>query len=79
MFITDADRKHFRYQILTHRPGPFRRAITASEAESRQWTVAWVGLEPVSGCEPAVDFTRLFTLSGFPVRMLASFIGTSGG
>jgi hypothetical protein len=78
-FITDADREHFRYQILTHRPGMFRRAIIASEAESRQWTVAWVGLEPVSGCEPALDFTRLFTLSGFPVRMLASFVGISGG
>ena len=53
--------------------------LHASEAESRQWTVAWVGLEPVSGCEPALDFTRLFTLSGFPIRMLASFVGTSGG
>jgi hypothetical protein len=77
-YITDADRERFRYQILIHRPGLFRRAIAASEAESRQWTVAWVGLEPVSGCEPALDFTRLFTLSGFPVRMLASFVGTRG-
>lgn len=78
-FITDADREHFRYRVFIFQPELFVRAITASEAESRQWTVAWVGLEPVSGCEPALDFTRLFTLSGFPVRMLASFIGTSGG
>ena len=79
IFITDAGREHFTYRIIAAPGLPFRRAITASEAESRQWTVAWVGLEPVSGCEPALDFTRLFTLSGFPVRMLASFVGTSGG
>jgi hypothetical protein len=76
-YITDAGREHFRYQISIFSPG-FMRAITASDAESRQWTVAWVGLEPVSGCEPAVDYTRLFTLSGFPVRMLASFVGQAG-
>jgi hypothetical protein len=78
-FITDAGREHFTSIRIAGRGGLFKRAITASEAESRQWTVAWVGLEPVSGCEPALDFTRLFTLSGFPVRMLASFVGTSGG
>jgi hypothetical protein len=71
-FISAADREHFTYRIIVAPELPFQRAITASEAKSRQWTVAWVGLEPVSGCEPALDFTRLFTLSGFPVRLLAS-------
>jgi len=82
-FITDAGRERFTYRIIGRGIGApqllFHRAITASEAESRQWTIAWVGLEPVSGCEPTLDFTRLFSLSGFPVRMLASFVGTSGG
>jgi hypothetical protein len=83
-FITDADRERFKYRIFNRGvsdiPGHlFRRATPVSEAESRRWTVAWVGLEPVSGCEPALNLTRLFTLSGFPVRGLASFIGTSGG
>jgi hypothetical protein len=78
-FIADTDREHFRYRVFIFRPELFRRAIAASEAESRQWTIAWVGLEPVSGCEPDVDFTRLFTLSGLPVRMLASVVGASGG
>ena len=70
-----------RITLSDHCPpsGYVQASDYASEAESRQWTVAWVGIEPVSGCEPALDFTRLFTLSGFPVRMLASFIGTSGG
>jgi hypothetical protein len=77
--ITDAGQEHFTYRISIAPPLLFQRVMTTSEAESRQWTVAWVGLEPVSGCEPALDVARLFTLSGFPVRMLAAFIGTSGG
>jgi hypothetical protein len=77
--ITDAGQEHFTYRISIAPPLLFQRVMCASEAESRQWTVAWVGLEPVSGCEPVLDVARLFTLSGFPVRMLAAFIGTSGG
>jgi hypothetical protein len=78
-FITDADSEHFTYRIIGVPQLPFQRTIAHSEAESRQWTVAWLGIEPVSGCEPAVDLRRLFTLSGFPMRMLAALVGTSGG
>jgi hypothetical protein len=77
--ITDADWERFTYQVLGVQPLPFQRTIAPSEAESRQWTVAWLGIEPISGYEPAVDLGRLFTLSGFPMRMLAALVGTSGG
>jgi hypothetical protein len=71
-FITGADRERFTYCIIGAQQLPFQRMIAPSEAEDRQWTVTWLGIEPVSGCEPALDLRRLFTLSGFPMRMLAS-------
>jgi hypothetical protein len=78
-FITDAGQERFTYRIIGAQQLPFQRTMTPSEAESRQWTVTWLGIEPVSGCEPALDLRRLFTLSGFPMRILASFVGTGGG
>jgi hypothetical protein len=66
-FVTDADRESFTYRIVRTRElsFPFERAISPAEAERREWIISWLGIEPVSGCEPNLDFGRIYTLSGF--------------
>lgn len=80
-FIASATNRNFVYRIINAeqppsnaRLFPFARVVTATEAESRRWRVAWLGVEPVSGCEPVLDFARIFSLSGFPIFTLARFI-----
>jgi hypothetical protein len=68
-FITNADRERFAYRIIRAEELslPFGTAISPAEAETREWTISWLGIEPGSGCEPNLDFGRIFTLSGFPL------------
>jgi hypothetical protein len=72
-FVATATRDSFTYRILNVAQNPFSRSVTAAEAERRHWRVLWLGLEPVEGCEPKRDFSRVFTLSGLHVRGLSMF------
>jgi hypothetical protein len=72
-FIAAATRDSFTYRILNIARNPFSRTVTAAEAERRHWRVVWLGLEPVEGCEPKRDFSRVFSLSGLRVRGLSIF------
>jgi hypothetical protein len=72
-FISTATAKKFIYRILNVGRYPFLRKVTPAEAESRRWRVAWLGLEPVGGCEPTLDVSRIFTLSGFRSAALTGF------
>ena len=65
-FITDASSESFTYRIIQ------TEQASETEAEKRRWTVSWLGVEPVTGCEPALDLARLFTLSG--VSILKAFL-----
>ena len=64
-FITAATATSFTYRLFNFERDPFLRQVTAAEAERRRWRVAWFGLESANGCEPARDFSRIFTLAGF--------------
>jgi hypothetical protein len=47
-FIASATRQRFTYQVLQSSQMP----LPPEEAEYRKWTVSWLGIEPVTGCEP---------------------------
>jgi hypothetical protein len=78
-FIATANVDRFRYRILNIHGAPFLRSVPAAEAERRGWRVAWCGLEPVKGCEPAVDVSRIFTLSGFRLSAPTAVTFTRAG
>ena len=43
---------------------PFGAEVNSGMAEQREWTLSWWGVEPVTGCEPALNLTELFTRAG---------------
>ncbi len=61
-FITDADREGFTYRIFQ----PESTLPKPEEAERLGWSLFWLGVEPVTGCEPAFNLQLAFTLAGFP-------------
>ena len=76
-FIADATAESFTYRIGWQ--PPFKRMIEHRlEAETRRWRLFWFGIEPVTGCEPALNLTELFILAGFPFHMLGSMASTTG-
>jgi hypothetical protein len=66
-FITAANSVGFTYRIIRADHLPFGTTISPDEAESRRWTISWVGIEPIVGREPALNLARIFALSGFSV------------
>jgi hypothetical protein len=71
-FITDVKTESFVYRRLM-----YGTTITPDHAEGHQWTVSWLGIEPVTGCVPALDLARIFTVAGFPLLRLVPFAGGS--
>ncbi len=61
-FITDADREGFTYRIFQ----PDSILPKPGEAEGFGWSLFWLGVEPVTGCEPKFNLQLAFTLAGFP-------------
>ncbi len=74
-FITNPTKESFTYRLLKTDYPPFE-TVSVNEAEQQQWHITWLGLEPVTGCEPPLIF--LYTLAGLPIDWL-QFFGTSGG
>ena len=72
-FISTAKVNSFTYRILNVGGAPFLRKVSAAEAERRGWRLAWLGLEAVKGCEPAMDASAISTLSGFRVSAARAF------
>jgi hypothetical protein len=57
-FITDTAQDKFTYRLI---------GLSPQMAEQRQMYISWFGVEPVTGCEPIVDLTRLFDLAGYSI------------
>jgi hypothetical protein len=74
-FISHAAEESFTYRIGDQ--PPFKRIIQPSEAKSRRWRISWLGIEPVTGCEPALNLAWLFVLAGFPLHLLASMVSST--
>jgi hypothetical protein len=53
--LSDMTADSFRFRIVI--PGEFVRTVA-------DWAVSWVGVEPVPGCAPSFDLTRLMTMAG---------------
>jgi hypothetical protein len=69
-FITDVKPDGFIFRIIlrgTQFPIGIHFPADKDEAEERQWSVCWHGLEPVSGCEPRRVPGRVFTIPGVRV------------
>jgi hypothetical protein len=62
-FIANATHETFTFYVAGVRP-PFGLAPDAAAAEQAGWTISWLGIEPVRGCEPTIRATRFFRLSG---------------
>ena len=61
-FVTDTDREGFTYRIFQ----PDSEPLKPGDAETLGWSLVWLGVEPVTGCEPKFDELLTFTLAGFP-------------
>jgi hypothetical protein len=58
--ISEATSRSFTLRILQEPALQSGLRAPAAAAERRGWAVEWVGVEPVSGCEPRIDVTRIF-------------------
>lgn len=65
-FITDADWKGFTYRIFQPEFDDDSGPLQPGDAETLGWSLFWLGVEPVTGCEPKFDELLTFTLAGFP-------------
>lgn len=63
-FISQTTPSSFTYQILRGKGFPLGEPFPPSELEKREWTVEWMGLDPVTGCAPNLSLTRIFSLAG---------------
>jgi hypothetical protein len=59
-FITDAEPAGFKFRILPGERFPLGSRVSFADAEARNWTVSWVGFEPVKGCPPSLALTPAF-------------------
>ncbi len=66
-FITDANRESFTYRIFQPESEQFEALPEPGEAESCGWSLFWLGIEPVTGCEPKYNPLLTFTWAGFPI------------
>ncbi len=58
-YLADMTAESFMFRIVI--PGTFARTAP-------NWAVSWVGVEPVPGCAPSLDLTRLLTMAGMLFR-----------
>lgn len=78
-FITQAGPESFIYRLIMLEGFPFGESVSVTEAENREWTLSWLGLEPVAGCGPGVDPLNLYFPSGLPVSQpLEAILETIG-
>jgi len=63
-FIARATPTSFTYEVLLGRGFPVGEPFAPEQLESRQWTIDWIGLEPVTGCAPRLDLTSVFDFAG---------------
>jgi hypothetical protein len=70
-FITGATKESFKYHVIAVKGLPSDEFVGSTKAEERGWSISWLGIEPVTGCEPKLDLGRIFFLSGFISEILA--------
>jgi len=63
-FIAQATAKNFTFEVFIERGFPVGEPFSPDQLETRQWTVNWMGLEPVTGCVPNLALTPIFSLAG---------------
>lgn len=66
-FMTDVRPESFTFRVIRVALPLVEVPVSGAQAERRQWTVSWLGLEPVTGCEPRRDPKRIFSLSGIQI------------
>jgi hypothetical protein len=64
IFMSDANERRFTLCIIQEPTLGFGLLNSAAAAERRGWTVEWMGVQPVSGCEPGIDARRIFDRAG---------------
>ena len=58
-FVTRATASSFTYGYVLPGDGIEPGVTGAANAENKEWTVAWVGLESAGGCEPILDLLKI--------------------
>lgn len=70
-FIAQATAKNFTFDVLLGGSFPVGKPFSPDQLETRQWTVKWMGLEPVAGCAPHLALTPIFSLAGILTNLVA--------
>jgi hypothetical protein len=59
-FVTKATASGFTFGYVLPEDGIEPGVTGAANAETKGWTVSWIGLENAGGCEPPLDLLSLF-------------------
>lgn len=78
-FIDSASTTSFTYRLLQVDSLPLQLPDDPAKAESRRWTISWLGLETVRGCEPALDLGSQYSLSGLRLFFTSTFASFETG
>jgi hypothetical protein len=71
-FVTKATASSFTYGYVLPGDGIEPGVTGAANAETKEWTVTWIGLENAGGCEPTLDLLKL-------LQWLLKVFGKFGG
>jgi len=67
-FVAQATPTRFTYRFIKAEALLPGLSVSSASAEEHGWTISWLGVEPVTGCAPAL--LRIFSLSGFKLAGL---------
>jgi hypothetical protein len=59
-FVTKATASSFTFGYVLPEDAIEPGVTGAANAETKEWTVSWIGLESAGGCEPPLDLLSLF-------------------
>jgi hypothetical protein len=71
-YVTNATAAGFTFGYVIPSKGIDAGVDDAADAEKKEWTVTWIGLEGAGGCEPMLDILKL-------LPWLLMVLGKSGG
>lgn len=73
-FVRETGRNGFTYGVLRGAELPMMSNQALDAYLPQRAGIVWLGIEPVAGCEPKLDFRRIFLLSGILRSFLAEVI-----
>lgn len=69
-YITAASPNQFKFRMIIGEGMPLSVGDVLGKEPKSPWRIAWMGLEPFTGCPPEFRLSRFFSLAGVPQGFL---------